>query len=96
MFQPFEQSTTISPTITISWTVLAAMSGVFSVIIGIATAYLRLFISVKLADMETKMLAQIKVEFARKDVSDKEIQFLKDRVGRIEQQVESLQDRSHK
>jgi hypothetical protein len=87
-----QEQQVISPTITVSWTVLAAMCGCFSVVVGIATAYLKLFIGEKLSTFEKTILAQIRVEFARRDLTDKELADIKGDIHEIKEDLGKIWD----
>lgn len=78
---------TMEPTLTISWSVIGTLAGIFAMVVGVATAYLRMFISIKMAELKVEMLNQIKAEFASKERFDEKAGHYETRISKLEKKV---------
>lgn len=71
-------------TLVLSWQAVSAILGLLLVIVGGSTAYLKLFTQNQLASLEKNILRQMKEEFQNKEIADRELRDLRERVARVE------------
>lgn len=60
--------------------------GIASVLVGIATVYLRLFTTVELQKLENRMLDKIEQRFTQKQLNDEKLEQINQRMSQLEEQ----------
>jgi ClpP class serine protease len=71
----------------IDWATFNSILGSLGVLIGVATVYLRLFLSVKINEVEKRILTTIELKFTQKDIVEERLKHFDSRMARIERRV---------
>ena len=77
-----------SELISISWSTVGVVTGLVSVIVGVATCYLNLFISSRLTSTEKDLLTAIEHRFSSKDVTEVRMNEIYTRIRRLEEIID--------
>lgn len=73
-----------------NWTALNVAVVILSTVVGIATAYLRMFINGKMSELEKSIMTQIEVKFPQKEYIAMQINAHERRLQRIETRMENI------
>lgn len=73
--------------LTVSWQAVTAIAGLLVLVIGAATAYLKLFMQTKLAELEKNITKQIKDEFQTKEKQELKNTDFESRLSKLEGKV---------
>lgn len=71
----------------LEWQTLTSIIGVLTVLIGVATVYLRLFMSVEIAKASDAILKSIELRFTQKEIVELKISEHDRRIARLEKRV---------
>ncbi len=72
------------------WTTFNAAVGIVTLVISLATAYLRMFIQNKMSEVKTDLLSTIESKFSQKEIVSMQISEHERRIARIEAKMETI------
>lgn len=81
----------------INWTSIIALTfTAVSLVVGAATAYLRLFVGNKINDMSTAILKHIDEKFALKEIMQTELRQVNTSIAKLELRLDKFENRLDK
>lgn len=75
---------TSTQTISLDWSTIGIITGLVTVIMGVATTYLKLFISQSMTRVEKEVISAVKLEFANKEVTESKLDAIYSRLRTLE------------